>query len=323
VTPPRFIIKQTKFYVTVRAVNRSFRFVPKRHVRKAIRYALSATLQKYRDAGRLVLHEFEFMSNHYHLLGTDIEGCLPAFIQDLNSLISRELNALRGIRGKNFEPGYNFVQVAGDDRVVEHAVYTLANPVAAFLVAKSKHWRGVSSLRMKYGDAVEVTKPKLGIWSGKNAHAKRGKSKRSGRAAYAGRSKLPEVAELVIDRPDVMPHLSDEELRALVLEGLETRENELAAERRRRGIKVLGARRAEAVHFLAIPNPEELFSRNPTVSGSTREEREAQLREREAFLEAYYAARDAFRAGNRDVVFPYGTWKMVRIMKARCQPAPS
>jgi len=323
VTPPRFIIKQAKFYVTVRAVNRSFRFVPKRHVREVIRYALAVKLQKFRDEGRLVLHEFEFMSNHYHLLGTDLDGCLPDFIQELNSLISRELNALRGIRGKNFEPDYNLVQVVGDERIVEHAVYTLANPVAAFLVAKSKHWRGVSSLRMQYGDAVEVTKPKLGIWSGKNAHAKRGESKRSGRAAHAGRSKLPEVAELVIDRPDVMPHLSDKELRALILEGLETRENELAVERRRRGIKVLGARRAEAVHYLAIPKSEELFSRNPSVSGSTQQERQEQLRVREAFLEAYYAARDAFRAGNRDVVFPYGTWKMCRIWNARCEPAPS
>ena len=335
-TPPRFIIKGMKFYITVRAVNRSFRLVPKRQVREAIRYALAVTLEKYRDAGRLALHEFEFMSNHYHILGTDRDACLPDFVRDLNSLLARELNALRGIGGKNFEPGYGLVQIVGDERVAEHAVYTLANPVAAFLVAKSRHWRGVSSLRMKYGELIEVSKPRLGIWSGKNAHARRPKSKRSGRAGYAGRSKLPETANLVIDRPDIMPHLSDEELRAFILEGLDKRELELAEERRRRGIKVVGHpeerrrrgikvvghRRAESVQYTAIPRPEELFSRIPRVSGTHREERQALLRIHKAFLAAYAATRDAFRGGNRDVVFPYGTWMMRRIWKARCEPAP-
>ena len=92
-TPPRFIVKGMKFYVTVRAVNRSYRLVPKRKVREAIHFALAVKLEEFRNAGKLVLHEFEFMSNHYHLLGTDITGCLPDFVQQLNSLIARELNA--------------------------------------------------------------------------------------------------------------------------------------------------------------------------------------------------------------------------------------
>ena len=323
VTPPRFITKNARFYITVRAVNRSFRFVPKKAVCKAIRYSLGVVLEKYRNSKKLVLHEFEFMSNHYHLLGTDLDACLPDFVRELNSLLSRELNALRGIRGKNIEPGYGLVQVVGDERIVEHAVYTLANPVAAFLVSKSRHWPGISSLRMKYGKPVEVSKPKLGLWSGKNAHANRSSSKRSGRAGYAGRSKLPETVHLVIDRPDIMPNLSDDELRSRVLEELDKREKELAAERRRRNIEVAGRRAVESRHFLEIPGPEEMFSKVPHVSGSTREERETQLRIREAFLEAYYAARDAFRGGNREAVFPYGTWMMRRIWNARCEPAPS
>lgn len=42
------------FYVTVRAVNRSFRFVPKRAVTEAIRYVLAATLDKFRKKDKLV-----------------------------------------------------------------------------------------------------------------------------------------------------------------------------------------------------------------------------------------------------------------------------
>lgn len=321
-TPPRFIVRGMKFYVTVRAVNRSYRLVPKRKVREAIHFALAVKLEEFRNAGKLALHEFEFMSNHYHLLGTDITGCLPDFVQQLNSLIARELNALRGIGGKNFEPGYSLVQIVGDERVAEHAVYTLANPVAAFLVAKSKHWRGVSSLKMKYGVPVEVSKPKFGLWSGKNAHAKRAKSKRSGRARYAGRSKLPQAAELVIDRPDIMPHLSDTQLREFILAELDKRELQIAEERRRQGKQVVGRRRAESVHFLALPGSEEMFARNPNVSGTHREERQALLEVREAFLEAYRVARRAFLAGDRDVEFPYGTWLMRQRWNVCCEPVP-
>ncbi len=310
VTPARFIKPGMRFYVTVRTVNRSFRMVPKRKVRDAIRYCLARTLEKFRTEQQLVLHEFAFMSNHYHLLGTLLEACLPDFVRELNSLLSRELNALRGINGKNFEPGYNLVEIVDGERLVEHAVYTGANPVAAFLVAKARHWRGVSSVGMRYGVPVVVEKPKLGLWAGKVAHAERGTSQRSGRASYAGRSKLPATAELVIDRPNVMLHLSDDELRDLIEQRLAAREAQLAEERRRRGIRVLGRKQAESVHYLALPKTEEMFARTPSVSASTAAERCELLRARAAFLRAYARARDAFQSGVRDAVFPYGTWLM-------------
>jgi REP element-mobilizing transposase RayT len=185
-TPPRCIHQNTWFYVTVRAVNRSFRFVPKKEIRKAIRYALSVTLQEYRSNGKLVLCEWVFLSNHYHFLGIDHEGCLPDFIRDLNSLISRQLNALRGISGANIEKGYNLVEVHSAERFVEHAVYTLANPVRAFLVATTKDWKDMSSFGMQYGRPVTVERPTSGLWAGKVAHRSRRASNRSGRAKYAG-----------------------------------------------------------------------------------------------------------------------------------------
>ena len=202
------------------------------------------------------------------------------------------------------------MQIEGHQRVLEHAVYTLANPVRAFLVATSRHWLGVSSVKMKYGVPVVVRRPQFGLWSGKAAHAKRRASRRSGRAAYAGRTKMPETAELVIDRPPIMPELSDEELRALVLEQLAEREQKIARERLERGIQVVGRSRCLAVHFLAIPKPEELFSRQPSFSASSNRERKRLAELRRRFLVAYYAARDRFLAGERDVVWPEGTWLM-------------
>ena len=307
------------FYVTVRAVNRSFRFVPKRQVREAIDYALAVVLEEYRKRGDLSLHEFEFMSNHYHLLGTDKIGCLSDFIRDLNSLLSRELNAIRGISGTNVEKGFNLVRIVSAERIVEHAVYTLANPVRAFLVEKARHWKGTSSLRMEYGEPVIVHKPLTGLWAGKVAHADRAASKRSKRATYAGRSKLPATAALVIDRPQIMLHLTDAQLRTEIRERLASREREIGEERRRRGIKVLGWARVVAQHFLALPGKtEELFARTPNFSASFSWERVALAALQARFRALYAAARDLFASGSRDVEWPEGTWLMRRRWNVPC-----
>jgi REP element-mobilizing transposase RayT len=320
VTPVRQIDAGVIFYVTVRAVNRSFRFVPKRKIREALRYCLAAVLEEYRSRGDIELYEFQFMSNHFHLLGKDVSGCVPNFMTELNSLISRQLNAIRGISGRNIEQGYGLVRLVGAQRIANSAVYTLANPVAAFLVARARHWRSVSSLNMEYGVPVAVEQPKTGLWAGKCEHASRQASQRSKRAEYAGRSKLPAVALLVLDRPPIMREKTDSELREHIRTELAKREQEIEQQRLQLGRKVLGWSRVQQVHFLAIPGSEELFARNPTVAASTVAERIVLIKIRRAFLDAYARAREAYRAGDRDAAFPIGTWKMARWHHARCVP---
>jgi len=308
-------------YITSRATNRSFRFVPNKKVRKAIHFALAVVSERYRKANRLLLHEFVFMSNHYHLLLTDVAGCYPKFIGELNMLISRELNSIRGISGTNFE-GYDQQQIADDERLIDHSVYTGANPVAAFLVATAREWPGVSSVGMRYGKAHVVKKPKLGMWAGKDAHKDRAASRRSGRAAYAGRSRLPETAELELVRPKVRLDLSDTELRDLILQRLADREEELAVQRAREKIVVKGRQAVVQAHYLSMPRTEEMFGRTPTVSASSSKDRVTLLEIRKAFIEAYRAARIAFCAGVRDVLFPRGTWQMRFRSGVHCEPCP-
>lgn len=319
-TRPRFITEGMTFFVTVRAVNRSFRFVPRRKVREVIDYCLTVVLERFRNEGMLCLHEFKFMSNHYHLLGTDMKACLSQFVQDLNSLLSRELNALRGMSGSNIEKGFNLVRIHSAERLVGHAIYTLANPVSANLVARARHWKGTSSVRMRYGKPVVIRKPKLGLWAGKRSHAKRRASQRSKRANYAARSKLPETAELIIDRPPILPNLSDEQLRAHILKRLDGVERICEAKRQKLGIRVIGFAKAATLHFLAIPQSEEMFSLTPEFSASHVWERVALAAIRKKFLEAYYAAYELFAGGERGVAFPVGTWLMRRRFGVPCVP---
>jgi len=313
------------FFVSVRAVNRSYRFVPTKQVRESLDYALKATAQKFE--GRIALYEYQFLSNHYHLLGADLEGCLPDFMRELNALFSRQLNSLRGIRGSNIEKDYNLVIVdmVTGERAFEHAVYILANAVRANLVERTSQWLAPSSYALEYGEVVTAQQPKCGLWSDKVAHAERKASRRSKRARYVGKSKLPEVAQFKLVRPPIRPELSDAELRAAIRAEVTKIENELIAQRRRTGRRVMGWKRVVAMHYLDIPNEkEEYFGVRPTFSGDDEVARQKARARRKRFLADYYAARDRFFAGIRDVVFPFGTWLMKRIFKvncATCRPA--
>ena len=211
-TAPRQIEPSMTFFVTVRAVSRSHRFVPKPVVVDSLDFAVKATAAKYR--GRIALHEYEFLSNHFHLLGTDVDGCLPDFMRDLNALLSKQLNALRGTRGTNIEKDYNLVVVnmTTGDRAVEHAVYILANAVQAHLVERTSEWQAPNSFALEYGQPVVAERPEAGLWLGKLAHAERDTSRRSKRAAYAGKSTVPKRVEFELVRPPARTDLCKQAL---------------------------------------------------------------------------------------------------------------
>lgn len=319
VTPPRQIHRGQLCFVTVRAVNRSHRFVPTRRVTQIIVYCLAVTLAKFR--GRIAAHEYLWMSNHFHLVLTDIDGCLPRFMEELDSLLSRSLNALRGTSGTNIEKGYNLVAVNGEGRLLEHCVYTLANPCSAHLVKRSRKWPGVSSLGLEYGTPRTVKRPKCGLWA---ERAGASLMRRAQRGPCRGRSRLPEEVELVLERPPALHELDDGELRRHVRERLAERENELIAQRRRSGHRVLGADVVQRTSYLSVPQrTEEMFRRIPSYSANDRAGRAAAARRRREFLLAYYEALGRFVRGERTVEFPAGTWLMKVRFAVRCCPLPA
>ena len=296
------------FYVRVQATNRSHRFAPTEEVRQLIDYCLSVTLEEYRDAGKIQLYEFMFSSNEYRLVGMDLAACLPKFMRDLNSLLSRELNALREIRGSNIEKGYELVELRGDSRILEHVLYTLAAPTRTNLVERGKQWKSVSSRNVKYGKPITVKRPKAGTWNDESRRV---------------RTTLPDKATLVLDRPPVLEHLSDKQLRRYILDWLEAREERYAKERQERGIEVVGWQAAVRRDFFALPNPAEDQNELEGFSDEEEQARLALLEQREPFLKKYAAALRKFVAGVRDTLFPHGTWLMRVQFDCVCEPCES
>lgn len=317
-TPPRQILPGQLCFITVRAVNRCHRFAPTRKALEIIWFCLACTLHKYR--GRIELHEFLWMSNHYHVVLTDRGACLPRFMEELDSLLARALNALYGISGTAIEKGYNLVAVEPDAKAIEHCVYTLANPCRAHLVKRSRHWQGVSSLTLDYSVPIMLRRPRHGLWSGACEHLRGKASQGSKRARFGGRTKLPEEIELVLTRPPVMLDLSDAELRRHIRERLDERELALSAERRARRASVMGWRAARRVSIWATPQTEERFGLVPSFSADTSKGRIAAWGRRLEFLEEYYEALARFVDGEHDVAFPEGTWLMRERFKVRCDP---
>lgn len=322
VTPPRQIHPGQLCFVTVRAVNRCYRFAPNRQTLEIIWYCFARTLDKYR--GCIEAHEFLWMSNHYHLVLTDRGGRLPRFMEELNSLLARSLNALHGIQGTAIEKGYNLVAVATEGKLVEHCVYTLANPCSANLVERCHEWQGVSSRRLQYGVPITVTRPNHGLWGSPCRHVDRSASQASKRALYGGRSKLPKVVTLVLTRPTIMPELTDAELRAHILALLHERERTLIDARRARRQRVVGWVAARKVSVRAAPEQtEERFGTVPSYSADTTAARFSAWERRRKFLEHYYDALRRFISGEWTAEFPPGTWLMRVRFGVSCCPLPA
>ncbi len=221
---PRNLYSGTTVFVTCPCVHQSYRLVPTAVVRRVVDYCFAVVSMRYRLRYGMKFYEFEFLSSHYHLVACNACGRITDFLQDLNALIARELNAVRGRSGAFFDREPGIQTVHGEDKVFEHCVYTLANAVAAGIVRSTKQWKGSNSRRLEYGKEYVVVRPRVGLWSKKVQHKHRRSSQRSGRAAFAQRCTLPETAVLMLDRPPIMPELSDAQLRARIRGALEVRE---------------------------------------------------------------------------------------------------
>jgi len=318
-TPPRHIEKGQLVDITMQTVGRSFRFLPTPEVRDSLDFIFALVVAKY----GLLVHEYEFMSNHLHFIATDVRGELPNFMRDFDSLVARQLNAIRGTSGSNIEKGYGLIHISDERKLLEKAVYVLANAVSAHLVRRVKEWKGPNSLRLEYGRKTTLKRPKCGIWKETLGAGLQSRFESRGRLAYRGRSRTPEEVDFMLVRPPTMKHLSDTKLRQIIRDKVEDRERELITQRSRTRQKVLGMRRVVEQHYLDTPQHSRvLFETKPRVSGTDVGKRVDKLQTILNFEAAYRRARDAWLAGDPRRVFPFGTWLMRVRFGVCCATAP-
>lgn len=91
-TAPRQILAGTTYLVTRRCAQRQFLLRPSPITNGVFLYVLAVAARRF----GVRVHAFCVLSNHFHLVVTDIEARLPAFEQYLDSLVARALNACFG-----------------------------------------------------------------------------------------------------------------------------------------------------------------------------------------------------------------------------------
>jgi putative transposase len=284
--------------ITRRCTQRQFLMRPDPETNNAFVYCLAVAAQRCRVRVLFTVA----MSNHHHTGIADPEGNYPEFLEHFHKLFAKCQNALRG-RWENFwsSEQTSVVRLVESHDIIDKMTYAHSNPVKDGLVEKALHWPGVSSI-----DAITRDRP---LVASRPKHF------------FRGDGAMPEVVSLSFTRPEGFEGLSSAAFAALVLERLRIVEDTSAAERRRNGGQVIGRRGVLAQRWSARPSSREPRRQlNPRVAAQSKWSRiEALLRNR-VFRAAYEAARAAFAAGIREIIFPAGTYWMRRFTRAVCAP---
>ncbi|HSM91826.1 MAG TPA: hypothetical protein VLT47_03005 [Anaeromyxobacteraceae bacterium] len=293
-TAPRQVLPGDTYLLTRRCSERRFFLRPSKKTDAIFLYLLA-----YAAAScEVQVHAFCVLSNHVHIVVTDLHARLPEFNRILNGLVARATNCLLGRWESFWDPdSYSAVRLETTDAILEKMVYVLANPVAAGLVRRGSEWPGLwSDPGLIGGMIIEAPRPE-------------GFFRKSGR--------MPAVARLQLTRP---PGFEDdaafiERLNQLLREA----EDQAAAQLAEKGRSFLGPARVLAQHPRARPAPgEPRRGLKPRVACRAKWKRIEALQRLKEFGWAYRQALEAWRAGARDALFPHGTWHMRVHHFARC-----
>jgi REP element-mobilizing transposase RayT len=284
------VLPGATYLVTRRCSERRFFLRPSPIVNEIFLYVLAVAARRY----GILVHAFCVLSNHVHLVVTDVDGRLPAFMQYLDSLVARAVNASLG-RFEGFwasDASYSAVEPLERVDIVAKAAYVLANPVAAGLVRRGAEWPGLWTAPAQIGGtALTARRPKV---------------------FFNAKGYMPEAAELELAVPPGFA--SAEEFRALLSEELRALEEKHQREAAAQGRRFLGTARVLAQNpFSRPPQGEPRFELKPRIAARDKWRRIEALQRLKGFLRAYREAWLARQAGVSSAQFPAGTY-LLRLM---------
>ena len=287
-TRPRQIIPGRSYLLSRRCSQRQHLLRPGAYVDEIFLYCLGASLTRY----DVTLHGYIAMSNHQHLLVRDNCGELPRFYAQFNNLVAKALNRHWGRWENLWAPGKPSVVrlIDAQDRF-DKLVYLLANPVAAHLVEEAADWPGASSLSQHFSaETRRIMRPD---------------------GYFRENGPMPSEVELAVAPVDGFEHLQRTEWMALLRSALRAEEQRARDERAAKKLVVLGRQAILSVAPTFRPDTLEPRRRlSPEVACRDPERRAEALSSLSGFRAAYKGAVRRLRAGERDVVFPEGAYRI-------------
>jgi len=280
--------------ITRRCTQRQFLLVPRRRTVELVHYCLAYAAERT----GVVIHAVIFMSNHYHIVVTDPRGVLPVFVECLNKLVAKSVNASLG-RWENLwasEPA-SYVRLLDAEAVIDKIAYVLCNPVAAGLVKRGKDWPG-----LRYG--------RPGSYSARRPEV-----------FFRDQGSMPKSVTLEITTPS-LEGMSRRDAQARIDDAVAEREAAERARVLREAGKFLGpdaVRRQDPFGAPTTREPRRQLS--PRVASRNKWRRIETLARCADFARAYRDALAAWCAKKRSVIFPVGTYLMRLRHQVRCAEA--
>lgn len=283
-TAPRQVLPGVTYLVTRRCFQRMFLLRPSPETNAIFLYVLAVAARRY----GILVHAFCVMSNHFHLVVTDVDARIPEFEQYLNALVARAVNASLGRWESFWAPGsYSAVVLSSPQDVLEKAAYVLTNPVKAGLVTSAQAWPGLWSAPASIGaGSLRAARPE---------------------PFFRRNGPMPEEAQLALVPPPGFD--SAEAFRAQLVDAIAARERAIGDAHALGGTGFLGARRVLAQRPTGRPTvPAPMRGLRPRVAARDPWKRIEALGRLAGFLRDYREAWRARRAGRADAVFPAGTY---------------
>ena len=287
----------TTYMITRRCSERRFFLQPTPLVAQVFAYLVAVAAER---SGVLV-HAVCVLSNHYHAVVTDPDQRIPEFYHYLHEFSTKCLNASRG-RWEAMWASEETNRLALEDlaAVVDKVEYTLCNPVSSHLVETASLWPG---LRMWWADeAIVVDRPDV---------------------FFLPNGDMPEEVTLRLVPPPVLEAADDDGGIERITAGLARREAKIRRRAHLLGRRFLGLENLGDQHWSESPAS---FAKRrglrPRIATRNKWRRlEAIARDR-SFVAAHADCRVQWLAGNRDVLWPAGTYQMRVRHNVRCAQAP-
>lgn len=288
---PRRIRPGVTYLITRRCFGRHFFLRPSKKIKQIFKFCLAVAAERT----GVIVHNFNCLSNHYHLVITDREGRLPEFMHWLNEYVAKCVNAELGHWESFWAPGsYSAVELVERADVIGGLLYVFTNPVSSSLVGSMREWPGAHSTPADMERPAEVVARPTGF--------------------FRENGPVPATAQLCLSMPPGLS-LSVDELEQLAAE----REQELRDKAKVENRRFLGRDRVLRQSPFDRPRTDEdRRSLNPRVAAKDKWRRIEALQRLKSFLSAYRQAWLRFAAGDRDVLFPFGTYGMVMRFGVLC-----
>ena len=254
----------------------------------------------------VTVHAAVLLATHPHYSVTDNDGNLPAFKKRFHRILAMCTKRFRNWDEEVFNkapPGEH--ELLTVEATVRNLAYLIVNPVAAGAVRYAKDWPGAKTLVRDIGRRViRVQRPKF----------------------WFVPKNWPEWIELRLEMPKILlEHFGSlEKAQEAIAREVAKLEREARQELEKEGRSFTGAHRVvRTPHTRQATKPSKPGARNPRFAAGGDVEAAKKAIERLRHFDATYEdALDKWKAGDRDVVFPHGTWWMRVHHGVRCAPPP-